>query len=97
MATCSSILIRKIPWSEEPGRLQSMRSQRVGHDLATEHALTQVRVRSQVHTEEPGGIAKESDTTKQQQKHLLKKLLNPESIHKVKNEIHSLRLLQDSL
>ena len=32
MATHSSILAQKIPWTEEPGRLQSMRSQRVGHD-----------------------------------------------------------------
>ena len=32
MATCSSILAWKIPWTEEPGRLQSMGSQRVGHD-----------------------------------------------------------------
>ena len=28
----SHILIWKIPWTEEPGRLQSMGSQRVGHD-----------------------------------------------------------------
>ena len=32
MATRSSILAGKIPWMEEPGRLQSMGSQRVGHD-----------------------------------------------------------------
>ena len=32
MATHSSILAWRIPWMEEPGRLQSMRSQRVGHD-----------------------------------------------------------------
>ena len=32
MATHSSILAWKIPWMEEPGRLQSMGSQRVGHD-----------------------------------------------------------------
>ena len=32
MATHSSILAWKIPWMEEPGRLQSMQSQRVGHD-----------------------------------------------------------------
>ena len=31
MATHSSILAWKIPWTEEPGRLQSMGSQRVGH------------------------------------------------------------------
>ena len=32
MATYSSILAWKIPWMEEPGRLQSMGSQRVRHD-----------------------------------------------------------------
>ena len=31
-ATHSSILAWKSPWTEEPGRLQSMGSQRVGHD-----------------------------------------------------------------
>ena len=32
IATHTSILGKKIPWIEEPGRLQSMGSQRVGHD-----------------------------------------------------------------
>ena len=32
MATHSSILAWKIPWMEKPDRLQSMGSQRVGHD-----------------------------------------------------------------
>ena len=32
MATHSSTIALKIPWTEEPGRLQSMGSQRVGHD-----------------------------------------------------------------
>ena len=32
IATHSSTLAWKIPWTEEPGRLQSMGSQRVGHD-----------------------------------------------------------------
>ena len=32
MATHSSILAWKIPWTEEPGRPQSMGSQRVGHN-----------------------------------------------------------------
>ena len=32
MAIHSSILAWRIPWTEEPGRLQSMGSQRVGHD-----------------------------------------------------------------
>ena len=35
MATRSSILAWRIPWTEEPARLQSMGSQRVGHDWAT--------------------------------------------------------------
>ena len=34
-ATHSSILAWKIPWMEEPGRLQSLGSQRVGHDWVT--------------------------------------------------------------
>ena len=32
MATHSSILAWRIPWTEEPGGLQSLGSQRVGHD-----------------------------------------------------------------
>ena len=37
IATHSSILAWKFPWTEEPGGLQSMGSQRVGHNLASEH------------------------------------------------------------
>ena len=37
MATHSSILVWKIPWTEEPDRLLSKGSQRVGHDWATKH------------------------------------------------------------
>ena len=36
MATHSSILAWRIPWTEEPGGLQSIGSRRFGHDLATE-------------------------------------------------------------
>ena len=39
VATHSSILAWRIPWTEEPGGLRSMGSQRVGHDF---HSLTQV-------------------------------------------------------
>ena len=39
MAPHSSTLAWKIPWTEEPGRLQSMRSQRVRHDWATSLSL----------------------------------------------------------
>ena len=35
MATHLSILAWKIPWMDEPGRLQPMGSQRVGHDCVT--------------------------------------------------------------
>jgi len=38
MATLSSILSWRIPWTEEPGGLQSMGSQRVGHNRAPTHA-----------------------------------------------------------
>jgi len=35
MTTYSSVLAWEIPWTEEPGGLQSMESQRVRHDLMT--------------------------------------------------------------
>ena len=38
MATHSSILARKIPWTEEPGELQSLVSQTVGHNWKSMHA-----------------------------------------------------------
>ena len=40
MATHSSTVAWKVPWTEKPGRLQSMGSQRVGHDWATSLPLT---------------------------------------------------------
>ena len=36
MAVYSSILAWRIPWTEEPGRLQPMGSERVRHDLVTQ-------------------------------------------------------------
>ena len=44
MATHSSILAWKIPWTQETGRLQSMGSQRVGHDWAT--SLTHLNIKT---------------------------------------------------
>ena len=41
MVTHCNILSWKIPWTEEPGRLQSMGSQRLGHD---EHVHIQITV-----------------------------------------------------
>ena len=49
-ATHSSILAWRIPWSEEPGRLQSIGSQRVRHDWVT--SLSSLPGGS----EEPGGL-----------------------------------------
>ena len=40
MATHSSTLALKIPWTEEPGRLQSMGPLRVGHESATSLSLS---------------------------------------------------------
>ena len=39
MTTLSSILARKIPWTEESGGLQSMGSQRVGHGHAMQYII----------------------------------------------------------
>ena len=44
MATYSSILAWKIPWTKQPGRLQSMESQRIGHDWATECSHTHTNI-----------------------------------------------------
>ena len=45
MATHYSILAWRIPWTEKPGGLQSMGSQRVGHDRVTNtHTSNQIRV-----------------------------------------------------
>ena len=42
MATHSSVLAWRIPWTEETGRLQSMWLQRVGHDLVTKPPSTNI-------------------------------------------------------
>ena len=51
MATHSSILAWEIPWTEESGRLQSMGSQRVRHNLVTKRVgmqLSSVQLLSRV-------------------------------------------------
>ena len=40
ITTHSSTLAWRIPWTEEPGGLQSIGSQRVGHNLASEHTAS---------------------------------------------------------
>ena len=44
MAIHSSTIAWKIPWTEEPGRLQSLGLQRAGHDLATSLSLSYVKI-----------------------------------------------------
>ena len=48
MATHSSTLAWKIPWTEKPGRLQSMGLQRVGHDWVTSHTHTPLKMISEI-------------------------------------------------
>ena len=43
MATHSSILAWKIIWPKEPGRIQSIGSQRVGHDIVIKPLLPKIR------------------------------------------------------
>ena len=47
MATHSSTLAWKIPWTEEPGRLWSTGSQRVGHDWVTSLTMSLLQVKKQ--------------------------------------------------
>ena len=44
MTTYYSILAEEIPWTEEPGGLQSMGLQRVGHDLAAKQQQLSMQV-----------------------------------------------------
>ena len=44
MAPHSSILAWEIPWTEEPGRLHSMGSQKVRHDRRTDHPPGQLLI-----------------------------------------------------
>ena len=57
MATHSSILSWRFPWTEEPGELPFMGLQRVGHDLATEHAVEIILCK------ERGGVKKKKSDT----------------------------------
>ena len=50
MTTHHSILVDRIPWTEEPGRLPSMGSQRVGHDQVTNtHTNTHTHTHTHTH------------------------------------------------
>ena len=50
MATHCSIFAWKIPWTEEPGGLQSMRLQRVRHDGVCVRVCARARTRARTHT-----------------------------------------------
>ena len=50
MATHSSILVWRIPWTGEPAGLQSMGSQRAGHNQAPEHTHSILRNRDRIVT-----------------------------------------------
>ena len=63
MATHFSILTWKIPWIERPGRLQSMGSQRVGHDWATSLALKSKNIPPHHHHRRPAKQAKKLSKT----------------------------------
>ena len=62
MAPYSSTLAWKIPWTEQPGRLQSMGSQRVGHDWMTSLSLfTFMRWRRKWHPLQCSGLENPMD------------------------------------
>ena len=46
MAIHSTSIAWKILWTEEPGRLQSMGSQRVGHDRVTPRSHSRISIKS---------------------------------------------------
>ena len=50
MSTHSSVLAWRIPWTEEPGGLQAMESQRTEHDCTTEHTAIIPRNVPEIHT-----------------------------------------------
>ena len=50
MATHSSILAGKIPWTEEPSKLQFMGLQKFRHNLATESTCVHARAHTHTHT-----------------------------------------------
>ena len=55
MATHSRVLAWEIPWTEQPGGLQSRGSQRVGHNLVTAHT-TMNTVGNRETNISPGGV-----------------------------------------
>ena len=81
MATHSSILAWRITWTEEPGGLRSMGSQRLGHDWATEHYRHKTFT-SLVFNHEDGKVVQ----------HLLHETVNVDCSHHTTNCLLCLRI-----
>ena len=60
MATHSSILVLGIPWTKEPGGLQSMESQRVGHDLQQQQSTMGINWAFKLGAKIPGALKKQN-------------------------------------
>ena len=60
MATHSSILVLGIPWTEEPGGLQCMESQRVGHDLQQQKSTMGINWAFKLGAKIPGAHKKQN-------------------------------------
>ena len=87
MATHSSILAWRIPWTEEPGEPQSMGLQRVGHDWVTNtHIHTS---REQVHCRNQ--ISLKQTNKKKQKKEEVSIVVEPTSFTRVRSANFSIK------
>ena len=82
MANHSSIPAWRIPWTEEPGGLQSMESQRVGRDLASE--TTSLETHGSVRwiagvqpQQDPGGTLRMNGVGERERRHVRPALIGP--------------------
>ena len=98
MATHSSIFPWKIPWTEEPGGLQSMGSQGVGHDWATEHMCFLSKSKLNIKNSQKNEPLQEMRTGKLagwgRSLHVLKAWRNFTSPSALKREIYSSKDIQ---
>ena len=70
MEAHSSILAWRIPWTEKPGKLQSMASQNIGYNWATEH--TPIRLGDQNFTHQILGVPPTASPDKDDKRNRLK-------------------------
>ena len=89
MAAHSSILVWKIPWTEEPGRLQSMGLKRVRHDLVTKPPL-------EVHNITYGVVLENKRKYKQNLIKSLPLTSNEKKYRRLKNMLKDTKLLQST-